>query len=198
MMLTVLALLVTLQRPAPRTPPASQAHPAPRQQPARVSSPTNPLTPFDSTVAAIVMIGDRVGHVRSALGQLRRVAFNGPGDAVGQRADLMRQRCLDLETATREEGRWLCRSCLSPRAHAAVEAYRQRLGPLGALGRQCAESLRPLATSPQPLATDRVRRTVRDLSNRIVLAMRPYEADLQRVRAAFGWTSARVAEPLRP
>jgi hypothetical protein len=198
--LAVLALLVTLQRPTPQTPPASPARPS--AQPARPGAPavaapaSGPGTPYDSTAAAIVTIGYRVGYVRGALSQLRLIASNQPGN-LASGADRMRQRCRDLERSAPEEGRRLCRSCLPAPAQAAVERYRRRIEPLRALGAECARTLEPLAAGRERLTADR-RRTVAALSGRVTAALRLYEADLQRVRVAFGWTSSRVAEPTRP
>ena len=202
-MLTALALLVTLQRPAPQTPPAPPARPSaqPERQggsaAAAPASATGPGTPYDSTAAAIVTIGYRVGYVRGELSRLRLIAFNQPAN-LASGADRMRQRCLDLERSAPEEGRKLCRSCLTAAAQAAVERYRRRIEPLRALGAECARMLEPLADSRRPVTADRVRRTVAALSGRVAAALRLYEADLAPVRVAFGWASPPSPVPARP
>jgi hypothetical protein len=176
-----IALLAALQVPA--------ATPA-----ARPGSATGPGTPYDSTAAAIVTMGYRVGYVRGALGQLRLIVFNQPTNIVSG-AERTRQRCQDLERSAPEEGRRLCRSCLTASAQAAVERYRRRMEPLRALGAECARMLEPLAAGRGPVAVDRARRTVAEVNARAEAALRLYEGDLALVRVAFGWAAPPAAAP---
>lgn len=177
----IIALVAALQGPA--------ATPA-----ARPGSATGPGSPYDSTAAAIVTMGYRVGYVRGALGQLRLIAFNQPAN-IAAGADRLRQRCQDLERSAPEEGRKLCRSCLTATAQAAVERYWRRLEPLRVLGAECARTLEPLAGGRGPVPADRTRRTVGLLGGRVEAALRLYEADLARVRVAFGWAALPGAAP---
>jgi hypothetical protein len=156
-----------------------------------------PANAYDSTVRALAVVGQRVAEVKSALGQFRRAAFNGQDAQVVQWGDTLAQRCRQLNEQAAGAQRTLCRGCLNARRQASVEEYRAVLPRVGLMARGCDTTLRQLRRDSAAATARNYRREVRNIGNRIVLALRPYEERLARVRDAFGW-SDRTSPAPRP
>ena len=191
MVTIVLPLVAALAHQQPRQRPASPSTGVMQIQPAQ----TELRTPFDTTKAMIIEIGQRVAELRSSLDVYRRAAFNDPDGALMETVGLFVRRSHEVAEAAERGRRTLCRRCLSPSAQRAVEDYRAYLPTLARVARQVEARAQHLAAGDS--SAPRLRRDVLPANNRIVAGLRPYEAQLQQVRIAFGWAGP-ASTPRRP
>jgi hypothetical protein len=182
-------LSVVLQQPAPR--PAQPPRPnaaRPSSVVARPSSPSQPTTPYDSTVGALTDIGTKVAEVRSTYDLYRRAAFNDPNGALVERAALYRTNCRALSDATRQGERRICHSCLPRNVQAVVDRYRAHLPALRTVAEQCASRIDRLrARGNENVVAAAMRADVRAEGGRLVTGLRPYEERVTDVRRVMGW-----------
>jgi hypothetical protein len=179
------ALLVQTQQPG--RPPVAQA----QTQPAS----SQPRTPYDSTVAAIRRIGLAVAEVKSSMDAFGRAAAREPSAVVVERAGSLQTRCQTLARSAAQDGRILCRSCVTGERREALDHYRAYLASLERVGSQCVTSiarLRRAGTMDQ--VAEGLKREARTISQRIVAGFVPYEQRLLVLRQAFGW----APPPSRP
>lgn len=155
--------------------------------------PAQPRTAYDTTREMIIDVGRRVADVRTGIELYRRAAFNAPDGAVLEDANLFGRSCRDLAEIADRARRGMCRQCLSPSAQRAVESYRAYLPILARMARDAEARVRQLATRDS--SATRLRRDVLPANNRVVSGLRPYEARLQQVRVAFGWTAPGTPTP---
>jgi len=188
MTLTALVLAAAVQQSAPAT---QQPHPAPSRTPPAAtqnSSPSHPLTPYDSTVGALTDVGTKVAEVRSAYELYRRAAFNDPNGALFERANQYRARCQALAAATRQAERRICRHCLPPNTQPAVDQYRAHLPALRTVAEQCATRIDRLkARGDENTVATAMRADARTENDRLAAGFRPYEARVADVRRVMGW-----------
>lgn len=188
--LTALALSAALQQQAP-LPARQQPRPNAARPSATViqpSAPSQPQTPFDSTVGAISDIGTKVAEVRSNYELYRRAAFNDPNGALVERATLYRASCRALAAATTQGEHRICRACLPRTAQPAIDRYRANLPALHAIADQCATRIDRLrARGNENAVAAAMRADARAEADRLVVGFRPYEARVVDVRRVMGW-----------
>jgi hypothetical protein len=191
------ALLVQTQQPQ-RQPAAPAQAPAPTQVPMQIEG-RDPRTPYDTTVIAIRRIGVSVAEVKSSLDALNRAAAREPDAVVVERAVRLQERCQALARSAAEDGRTICRTCVTGERAAALQRYREYLASLQRVGSQCATSV---AQQRRGRGTEQagaaLRGQVRAISDRIATGFVPYEQRLEVVRRAFGWSSAASSGARRP
>lgn len=188
MIFAVLVLGTVLQQQAPR--PAQQPRPTPARQPVVVqpSSPSQPTTPYDSTVGALSDIGTKVAEVRSTYELYRRAAFNDPNGALIERATLYRTNCRALAAAIQQGERRICRNCLPRNVQVSVDQYRAHLPALRAVAEQCATRVDRLrARGDENVVATAMRADVRAEGDRLALGLRTYETRVRDVRRVMGW-----------
>jgi hypothetical protein len=186
--IAALVLVSALQQPAPRP---AQPPPTPPRQPSVVAQPSSanqPMSPFDSTVAALSDIGTKVAEVRSTYELYRRAAFNEPNGALVERSALYRTNCRALSTATRQGERRICRSCLPHDVQTTIDQYRAHLPALRTVAEQCVTRIERLrARGGENVVAAAMRADVRAEGDRLANGLRPYEARVADVRRAMGW-----------
>jgi hypothetical protein len=172
------ALLVQTQQPG--RPPVAQAQIQP--------SSSQPRTPFDSTVAAIRRIGLAVAEVKSQVQLFGRVAVGEPDTVVMERAVMLQDRCRALARSAAEDGRALCRSCVTGERREALDRYRAYLASLGRVGSQCATLIaRQRRGGTLAARAAGLKREARTIMQGIVAGFGPYEQRVLVLRQAFGW-----------
>lgn len=181
--MTILSLLVLgaalQQSPQPR--PAQGPQPATQQTPA--------LSGLDSSVRAVTDVGTRVAEVRSAYDQYRRAVFNEADGAIVERATVFRTRCTALAASARLAQRNIVVTRVAPQLRTPLLRYREYLPTLAQVGDQCAaRTLRLRGRGSEAAAATAMRADIRNEGNRVVAGLMPYEARLQDVRVAMGWT----------
>lgn len=192
------AMLVQAQQPGQQPSTAPNPHAVPPQR-VPVNSNTVPRTPYDSTVAAVRRIGVSVAQVKSGLDEFNRAAAREPSGVVVERALLLQNACLGLTRSAQNDGRALCRSCVSGREAAALEQYRNYMASLARVGSQCSTSIaRQRATGTVEGMATGLKREAQAMSQRIVQGLVPYEQRLQAMREAFGWSSTSGAPRRSP
>lgn len=188
MILAALAFGVALQQPAQQPRPATVRPQVTVQTQQQASSPSHPLTPFDSTVGALSDVGTKVAEVRSTYELYRRAAFNEPDGALIERANLYRSNLRTLMAAIVEAQHRICRSCLPRSVQPAVDQYRANLPALSRTAEQSAARIAQLKSrgSTASVATA-MRADVRAEGERLMMGTRTYEARVADVRRVMGW-----------
>jgi hypothetical protein len=188
MMLPVLVLGMALQQPAPHPAPQHQSPPARPAADAQGSSPSHPLTPYDSTVGALSDVGTKVAEVRSTYELYRRAAFNDPNGALLERAALYRTNCRTLAAATRQAEQRICRHCLPHSVQPTVDQYRAHMPALRTVAEQCVTRIDRLkARGDEAAVAAAMRADARAEGDRLAVGLRPYEARVADVRKVMGW-----------
>ncbi len=191
----VFALLVQAQEPARPAAPAQAQSPAPVQVPMQIEG-RGPRTPYDTTVIAIRRIGVSVAEVKSSVDAFNRAAARETNAVVAERAVRLQERCQALARSAAEDGRTICRSCVTGERAAALQRYREYLASLQQVGSQCASSV---AQQRRGRGTEQagaaLRGQARAISNRIATGFVPYEQRLEAVRRTFGWGSSTRPAP---
>jgi hypothetical protein len=194
MMLLLVLWAAALQQP--RSAPA--APPAPGQSVASQPVPPAPVTPEDSTVAAILDIARKVGEVRSVYDLYRRASFNESNSVVLERGTRYGASCRALDSAAQQGRRSICRGCLPRHIQPAVDQYRAYLPTLQRLAASCANRMRQLtAPGDAGLQGAALRRDVGAAGARLVDGLSVYEARLHLVRVALGWAPPDPPGPRR-
>ena len=146
-----------------------------------------PRTAYDSTVLGLRRIGQAVAEVKTAMDAFRRASIE-PDGVMLERAALLRAKCRALTTTAEQQGRRLCRTCVGREQRTSLDAYRAYLPSLQRVAQQCATTITRLGSGQGVAgAATRLRRESRNISNRIVEGLVPYEQRLTAVRVAFGW-----------
>jgi len=198
MIIAMMALSAAFQqtpRPAQQQParPAqrpAQAAPSTRQTPANIQ-PTHtnqPVTPYDTTVAALSDIGTKVAEMRSTYELYRRAVYNEPNGAIVDRAGLYRTSCQALSAATVQGERRICRNCLPRNVQPAIDQYRVYLPQLKRLADACAARVVQLkARGGEGVVAAALKADVRPEGDRMANGLRLYEVRLREVRRVMGW-----------